>query len=101
MGRETQTEGRRVKGADARSLKMEGRRPVRADVGLTSAELRVASTRRGEILQDSQGYRRETLTTQVFTRGLTGVVAQSDAQTFTGPAPTGVVAQSDAQAFYT
>ena len=81
--------------------KMEGRRPVRPDVGLTGAELRVASTCRGEILQDSQGYRRETLTTQVFTRGLTGVVAQSDAQTFTGPAPTGVVAQSDAQAFYT
>ena len=41
--------GRGAKGADARSLEDEGRRPGRPDVGSAGTELRDASTRRGGI----------------------------------------------------
>jgi hypothetical protein len=60
--------GRGAKGADARSLEEEGRRPGRPDVGSAGTELRDASTRRGESPGFTRLPRRWTLTTQLFTR---------------------------------
>ena len=60
--------GRGAKGADARGLEEEGRRPGRPDVGSAGTELRDASTRRGESPGFTRLPRRWTLTTQLFTR---------------------------------